>query len=125
MNTQSGTEARHHGILPLLMSMAGTRLELAAIDIESHAQATLTALMMAFASVLFGLIAFAFIGVAVIVFFWETHRVAAAVGVMLAYVAFAAVLAFRARSRWKTRPAALAATMHQLDLDTQAFRGRL
>ena len=43
---KSSTETKHHGILPLLMSMAGTRLELAAIDIEAHARATFAALMM-------------------------------------------------------------------------------
>jgi uncharacterized membrane protein YqjE len=110
--------------LPVLASMLGTRLELAAIDVESHVQATLIALVTAFAAVVLGLIAFAFIGVAVIVFFWDTHRVAAAALVMLAYVALAALLAIRARSGWKRRPAALAATMHELELDARAFRSR-
>jgi uncharacterized membrane protein YqjE len=113
-----------HGILPVLASMLGTRLELAAFDVESHVQATLVALVTAFAAVVLGLIAFAFIGVAVIVFFWDTHRVAAAALVMLAYVALASMLAIRARSGWKRRPAALAATMHELELDARAFRSR-
>ena len=122
---KSSIEEPQRGVLPLLISMVGTRLELAAIDVEAHAQKTFAALMMAFAAVVLALIAFAFIGVAVIVYFWETHRVAAATGVMLGYVAFAAVFAFAARSGWRTRPAALAATMHELELDAQAFRGRL
>lgn len=112
------------GILPLLMSMIGTRLELAAIDFESHVQATLAALVAAFVAVVLALIAFAFIGIAVIVLFWETHRVTAAVGVMLAYVAFAAGMASLARSTWKARPAPLAATIHELELDRDAFRDR-
>jgi uncharacterized membrane protein YqjE len=125
MNTQHAPEATHPGILPLLMSMAGTRLELAVLDMEAHAQATFAALMMAFAALVLALVAFAFVGVAVIVYFWESHRVAAAAGVMLAYAALAIALAFRAWSRWRTRPAALAATMHELELDAQAFKGRL
>lgn len=125
MNTQSGTETSQRGILPLLMSMVGTRLELAAIDLESNVQATFAALMTAFVAVVLGLIAFAFIGIVVIVFYWETHRIAAAAGVMLAYAVIAAILAFRARSAWRTRPAALAATMHELELDAQALKGRL
>lgn len=107
------------------MSMVGTRLELAAIDIQEHAQATVVALVTAFAAVVLALVAFAFIGIAVIVFFWETHRVVATIGVMLAYVAFAGVMALRARTKWRTRPAALAATIHELERDAQAFRGRL
>ena len=113
-----------HGILPLLMSMIGTRLELAAIDVEAHVQATLAVLMAAFVAIVLGLIAFAFIGVAVIVLFWETHRVAAAVGVLLGYVACAAAFATMARAGWKSRPAPLAATMRELELDREAFGSR-
>lgn len=123
MNTTSEPVSKH-GIAPLLMSMIGTRLELAAIDVESHLQATLASLLAAFVAVVLALIAFAFIGVAVIVYFWDTHRVAAAVGALLAYVAFAAIVAAVARSVWKARPAPLAATMHELELDREAFRSR-
>ena len=124
MNTQSETVATQRGVFPVLLSMLGTRLQLAAIDIEARAEATFAALMMAFAAVVLALVAFAFIGVAVIVCFWETLRIAAAAGVLLAYLAFAAVMALWARSQWRNRPAALAATMHELELDAQAFRGR-
>jgi uncharacterized membrane protein YqjE len=113
------------GILPLLLSMFHTRLELAAVDVESHVQATLLALMTAFVAVVLGLMAFAFIGIAVIVFFWETQRIAAAAGVMFTYAALAAVLASRARARWRTRPSAFEATVRELELDAEAFRGRL
>jgi uncharacterized membrane protein YqjE len=123
MTTQSETGSQR-GILTLLLSMFHTRLELAAADVESHVQATLIALMTAFAAVVLGLIAFAFIGIAVIVFFWETHRIAAAAGVMCAYGTFAATLALRARTGWRTRPPAFAATIRELELDAEAFRGR-
>lgn len=125
MNTQTETVTKQRGVWPVLMSMMGTRLQLAAIDIEARAEATFAALMMAFAAVVLALIAFAFIGIGVIVYFWETHRVVAAAGVMLAYLTFASAMALWARSQWKNRPAALAATMHELELDAQAFKGRL
>ena len=123
MNTPSA-HVTGHGPLALLMSMLGTRLELAAIDVESHVQATLVALMTAFVALVLGLIAFAFIGIGVIVFFWETHRIAAATGVLLAYVALAAISATLARSMWNARPSPLAATMREIELDREAFRGR-
>jgi uncharacterized membrane protein YqjE len=123
MNTPSEPATRH-GILPLLMSMIGTRLELAAIDVEAHLQATFAALMAAFVAVVLALIAFAFIGIAVIVFYWETHRVAAAAGVLLGYVACATAFATVARSGWKSRPAPLATTMRELELDREAFGSR-
>lgn len=123
MNTQS-VNATDQRPLALLMSMLGTRLELAAMDVESHVQATLVALMTAFVAVVLGLVAFAFIGIGVIVFFWETHRFMATTGVMVAYIALAATLASLAISKWKARPAAFAATMREIELDREAFRGR-
>ena len=112
------------GILPLLMSMIGTRVELAAIDTESHIQKTLAAMMAAFVAVVLALIAFTFIGIAVIVMFWDTHRVEAAVGVVAAYVLIAMAVALVARSTWKSRPAAFAATLHELELDRAALGSR-
>jgi uncharacterized membrane protein YqjE len=123
MITGTDTPPRH-GILPLLASMLATRLELAALDIEAHLQTTLLALIAAFVAVVLGLIAFAFVGIAVIVFFWETYRIPAAIAVIVAYGTFALLIGFWARSVWKMRPAALANTMHELELDRDAFRCR-
>ena len=120
----SPVDNHERGILPLLMSMIGTRVELAAIDTEAHVQETVVAVMAAFVAVVLALIAFTFIGIAVIVMFWDTHRVEAAVGVVAAYVLIAAVVALLARSTWKSRPAAFAATLHELELDHAAFRSR-
>jgi uncharacterized membrane protein YqjE len=123
MNAQDETASRH-GVFSLLMSMLSTRLELAAIDIEDHAQATLVALATAFVAVVLGLIAFVFVGIAVITYFWDTHRIAAATGVTLGYVMLAAFVALQSRARWRARPAAFAGTLRELELDAQAFRGR-
>jgi len=72
--------------------------------------------------VVLSLIAFAFIGVVVIVLFWDTHRVAAAGGVLAAYASIAGGVALMARSAWIRRPAAFEATLRELDLDRAAFR---
>jgi uncharacterized membrane protein YqjE len=125
MDARSNPEPNPQGIPALLVSMARTRLELAAIDVESHLRAAVVALMTAMIAVVLGLIAFAFFGVAVIIFFWETHRIAAAAGVLVAYATLAALVALWARSVWLARPAAFSATLHQLELDAEAFRGRL
>jgi len=123
MNTEAGATPAQ-GILSLLMSMIATRLELAAIDLENHAQASLVAAMTAFVAVVLGLIAFAFAGVAVIVFFWDTHRIAAATGVTFGYAMLAAFAALSARTRWLSRPAALAGTLRELELDGEVFGRR-
>jgi uncharacterized membrane protein YqjE len=121
----AGIEEPHdRRILPLLLSMLGTRAELAAIDAEAHVQATFAAMMSTFVAVVVSLIAFAFIGVAVIVVFWDTHRVAATLGVLAAYAAIAVAAALVTRSAWRSRPPAFAATLRELERDRAAFGGR-
>jgi uncharacterized membrane protein YqjE len=115
-------EPHNHGVLPLLISMLGTRLELAAIDAEAHVRATLSAMLAAFVATVLALIAFAFVGVMVIVMFWDTHRVIASAGVLAGFAAVAVAAALVARSLWKSRPAALAAAVRELELDRAAFR---
>lgn len=121
MNDQTGT-LHERGMLPLLISMISTRLELAAIDTEAHVKATVTALLTTFVAVVLSLIAFAFVGVIVIVVFWDTHRVAAAAGVLAAYAGIAIAVAIVARSTWAHRPPAFEATLRELELDRAAFR---
>jgi uncharacterized membrane protein YqjE len=113
------------GIFPLLMSMLSTRVELAALDAEAHLEATLRAMMLTFIAVVLSLITFAFIGVIVIVVCWDSHRIAAATGVLVAYASIAIICSIQARSAWRRRPAAFDATLHELDLDRAAFRSRL
>jgi uncharacterized membrane protein YqjE len=117
-------DPHEHRVLPLLMSMVRTRLELAAIDTEAHVAATLSALLMSFVAVVVALIAFAFLGVGVIVALWDTHRVAAAAGVLAGYATVAVAFALSARARWKSRPAAFEATLQELDRDREAFRSQ-
>jgi uncharacterized membrane protein YqjE len=117
-------QLHERGVLPVLISMLGTRLELAALDSEAHVQATLLAVLKGLAALVLALVSFTFIGVMVIVIFWDTHRIAAAVGVLAAYASLAAMLALAARAGWKSRPAAFAATLRELELDREAFRGR-
>ena len=117
------TEPTHaRGVLPLLLSMISTRLELAAIDVETHLQSTVVAMLTTFIAVVLALVAFTFVGVVVIVAFWETHRLSAALGVLAAYGGLALFIALRARALWNRRPPAFAATLHELELDRSAVR---
>ncbi|MEO8063538.1 MAG: phage holin family protein [Pseudomonadota bacterium] len=123
MKNTAYTAPHEHGMGSLLASMAGTRLELAAIDLEAHLAATAGSLMLSFAAVVLALVAFAFIGIAVIAVFWDTHRVIAAVATTFSYCLIAGSLAAYARSCWNSRPAAFAAALRQLELDRDALRG--
>jgi uncharacterized membrane protein YqjE len=114
--------AGERGVVSQLISMLSTRIELAAIDTEAHVRATWAAMLSTFIAVVLALIAFAFIGVLVIVVFWDTHRVTAAAGVLAAHAFIAGAIALHSRLAWKSRPAAFAATLRELDLDRAAFR---
>src|SRR6185503_14029230 len=98
------------------------RLELAGLELEAHVLRSISALVMGGVAVVLALIAFGFVGIAVIALFWDTHRVAAASGVTLAYLLFALAVAAHARARWAARPAPFAATLRELELDREAMR---
>jgi uncharacterized membrane protein YqjE len=110
------------GVLDLLAAMAATRLELAASDIEAHLGVTAASVAFAVAAFVLALVALVFAGVVVIALFWDTHRVVASLATLLGYVAIALAFVARARSRWRARPPAFAATLRELELDREAVR---
>lgn len=110
------------GPFSVMASMARTRLELASMDLQTHLEATFAALALGFAALVLGLVAFAFVGVAVIAFFWDTHRLIATVATTLCYSGLALSMTAFARARWRSRPAAFAGVLRELALDAEAMR---
>jgi uncharacterized membrane protein YqjE len=122
VNDQPQPPRYARGPASLLAAMVHTRLELATLDVEAWISGTLASLGLAFAALVLGLVAFAFIGVAVIAVFWDTHRVVAAFATMAAYLLIALTVALVARSRWRRRPRPLEATLSEIELDRDAVR---
>jgi uncharacterized membrane protein YqjE len=114
-----------HGPGSLLTSMARTRLELAALDLETHMSHTLGAMIMGAVALVVAFISIGFIGQLAIIYFWDTHRLTAAAVTTLAYVALATTFAVMARARWRSRPPAFAAVLRELECDRDALRVRL
>jgi uncharacterized membrane protein YqjE len=106
----------------LLLDMTRTRLDLAQLELEAHVLGSLGALVTGAVAVVLALIGFAFVGIVFIAIFWDTHRVAAAVGAALAYLLLAFAVAGYARARWQARPAPFAATLRELELDRDVVR---
>jgi uncharacterized membrane protein YqjE len=123
MNTTTEPVARTEGSLDLLASMARTRFELAALDLEAHVAATLNAIASGVVALVLSLVAFGFVGIAIIALFWDTHRVAATIGTTLGYLALAFIVAAYARARWRSRPPAFEGALRELALDREALRG--
>lgn len=118
---EAATETR--GSLDLLSTMARTRFELAALDFEAHVTSTLGAIASGVVALVLALVAFGFVGVAVIALFWDTHRVVATIGTTLAYLSLAFGAAAYARARWSARPPAFDGLLRELALDREALRG--
>ena len=112
------------GALDLLASMARTRFELAALDLQAHVAATLRAIASGVVALVLALVAFGFVGVAIIAIFWDTHRIIATVGTTLGYMVLAIAVAAIARARWMSRPPAFDGTLRELALDREALRRR-
>jgi uncharacterized membrane protein YqjE len=125
MNAREELPPRDQGVFSLLGSMAQTRFELATLELEDQVRITVGALMLSVAALVLGLVAFTFVGVAVIAFFWDTHRVSATIGTTLAYVSLAILLIAVARARWRSRPPAFAATLRELDKDRAALGSQI
>jgi uncharacterized membrane protein YqjE len=123
MNAAPDNVAETRGSIDLLSSMARTRFELAALDLEANVTATLGAIASGIVALVLALVAFGFVGVAVIALFWDTHRVVATIGTTLVYITLALAVAAHARARWTSRPPAFEGTLRELALDREALRG--
>jgi uncharacterized membrane protein YqjE len=102
--------------------LARTRAELATVELaEERLRWTRSVLLLA-GGVL--LLSFAMLGVAagVVVYFWDTHRLAAISGVTLAFAFVGAILLWRNSLLWRNAPQPFAQTLAELDKDRASFR---
>lgn len=113
------------GLLATAIGIGRTRLELLSVEIreELHRVAGLVvwgavAVLAAGGGVLFA-------GLAVIFAFWDTHRILASVLVTAGYFVLAAAAGLVLRSRLRTRPPFLQATLRELEQDENELRGGL
>ena len=105
-----------------LLGVAQTRLELLTTelseDLARSAEILLWAAVALLAAVLTALLA----GLAVVVYFWDTHRMCAVLGVTAAYALLAAAAALGARRRLRAKPRLLDATRAELEHDVSLMR---
>lgn len=106
-----------------LLATAQTRVELLTTEVSEDVERGVRILLWGFIAVLSGVLALLLAGITVIVYFWDTHRMAAAVGVTLVFVAIAAVAAWVSRLRLQEKPRLLDATRTELARDVTMLRG--
>src|SRR5512140_1803717 len=88
-----------------VLGAAQTRFDLLTTEISEDLQHGLQILLWAFVTVMTGIIGVLLVGVTIILYYWDTHRLAAAVGVTAAFLLLALVAgqAFRRRLHEKPR----------------------
>jgi len=105
-----------------LLATAQTRVELLTTEASEDLERGVRILLWGFIAVLSGVLALLLAGITVIVYFWDTHRMAAAVGVTLVFVVIAAVAAWVSRQRLQEKSRLLDATRTELARDVTMLR---
>lgn len=108
-------------LLKTLVALAQTRLELISTELEEEIHRAAEVTVWAFIALLAGGIGLLFAGLTVIVAFWETHRVLAAVFVTCAFFVLSGVAVGVLRASIRRRPRLLDATRAELARDREAL----
>lgn len=105
-----------------LVAMVQTRLALAAVEIEEEADRLLGYFVLALLSlILFGM-AMLLVAITIIMVFWDSYRLEAAVAMAAAFGIASAVVAVKLKSGFASRPRMLAATLAELNKDANFIR---
>jgi uncharacterized membrane protein YqjE len=107
-----------------LLAIVETRFDLLTTEISEDTQRGVRILLWASVALLAGFAGLLFAGVTILILFWDEHRVAAALGVTLAFLALMAVAALVSRGHLRERPRLLDATRTELRRDVDLLRGR-
>ncbi len=104
-----------------LVGLARTRLELATVEYTEERDRVGQHLALLLAGIGCVLFALFFTAAAVIVYFWETYRFPAIIGVVLFFAGAGALLLWRRAELAQTSPTPFAATVAELDKDRAAL----
>jgi uncharacterized membrane protein YqjE len=104
-----------------LLATAQTRVELLTAEVAEDAERGLRIVLWSFVAALCAVLALLLAGVTLIVWFWDTHRMGAAIGVTLAFALLAAAAGWVARERMREKPRLLDATRRELSRDVAAL----
>ena len=107
-----------------LLAIVETRFDLLTTEISEDTQRGVRILLWTSVALLAGFAGLLFAGVTVLIVFWDDHRVGAALGVTLAFLAIMAVAILVSRGRLRERPRLLDATRTELRRDVDLLRGR-
>jgi uncharacterized membrane protein YqjE len=105
-----------------LLAAAQTRVELLTTEISEDLERGLQILLWAFVTVLASIFGVLLAGFTVIILFWDTHRIAAALGVTALFLLLALVAGLAFRKQLHQKPRLLDATRTELRRDVANLR---
>jgi uncharacterized membrane protein YqjE len=106
-----------------LLAVVQTRVELLTTEISEDVERGVRILLWGLVAVLAAVLGLLLAGITLIIHFWDTHRMTAAIGVTAAFLLISAVAARVARARLHDKPKLLDATRTELRRDVTALRG--
>jgi uncharacterized membrane protein YqjE len=110
------------GLLATLLGLARTRLELLSVEMQELLARLVLVMVGAVAAILLAALALGFGAVALVMWAAPEHRVAVSAGLALAFLAAAALIAWRVRRAARARP--FAASLDELERDDKALAPR-
>jgi uncharacterized membrane protein YqjE len=105
-----------------LLATAQTRVELLTTEISEDVERGVRILLWGAVALLAGIMGLLLAGITLIVYFWDTHRMGAALAVTFVFLAVAAIAAWVARDKLHEKPRLLDATRTELRRDVVSLR---
>lgn len=109
-------------LIATLLGLARTRLELLSVEMQELLARLVLLIVGAVAAILLAALALGFGAVALVMAVAPEHRVAVAAGLAVAFLAAAALIAWRVRRAARVRP--FAASLGELERDARALEPR-
>ena len=119
---EAGLFASLRRMLATLSELLQTRLELVSVEVEEQLQYALELMLRSVAAIFFATTALLLLALTVVIAFWDSHRLLAAVLVTVAFLVAALAAALGVRRRLRRRPKFMAATVAELGGDADALR---
>jgi uncharacterized membrane protein YqjE len=105
-----------------LLQVVRLRFELVSVELDEQVAYAANLLIWILVALFWASLGAMFLGLTIIVIFWDQHRILAAAGVTTVYVLLAVVATRVVQSRLKHRPRFLAATMAELQRDAGVLK---
>lgn len=105
-----------------LLAVAETRVELLTTELSEDLERGLRILLWAMVGLLAGILGLLLAGITVVIYFWDTHRIAAALGVTAVFLIVSVVAGLAFRRHLNQKPRLLDATRTELHHDVTALR---